>query len=175
MEFYGIAIALHWSGYSLGGNDPLQTGKEAEKVALQFDRLCLCPNAQPLWYCLHDQGPEFGKEFVDLTSSHGIVSVPTKVKNSQANAVLECSNQVVGDMLRTYDFEQLDLGPDDGPDDPLVGYLVVTAFAWCVTHHSCLQASLSKLVFLSQHVFSCALCGQYGIAMTAIAAACELW
>jgi hypothetical protein len=124
----------------------LRIGKEAEVVALEFDRTWLSRYPRPL-RCLHDQGPEFGSEFTDLLASYGIENAPTKVKHPQANAILERSHQVVANMLRTYDFEHVDLGPDDGPDDPLAGYVAAVAFALRATHHSSLLASPGQLVF----------------------------
>ena len=55
---------------------------------------------------IHDNGNEFiGKEFQELLSSYGIKSVPTTVKNPQANALIERTNLNMVDKLRTVTFE----------------------------------------------------------------------
>jgi RNase H-like domain found in reverse transcriptase/Reverse transcriptase (RNA-dependent DNA polymerase)/Integrase zinc binding domain len=124
----------------------LRSGKDAETVALTFDRNWLCRYPRPL-NCVFDQGPEFGSEFTQLLDSYGIARVPNKVKHPQANAILERSHQVVANMFRSFDFENTDLDPDDGPDDPLAGFVSAVAFAMRAAFHSSLQASPTQIVF----------------------------
>jgi hypothetical protein len=79
---------------------------------------------------IHDAGTEFGREFGDLLSSNGIQEVTTTVKNPRANAILERVHGVIGDMLRTYDFENQNFdtfGKDR--QDPFNGFLASVAFA----------------------------------------------
>jgi transposase InsO family protein len=51
--------------------------------------------------CVHDNGGEFlGHEFQQLLAQAGITSVPTTVKNPQANAICERFHTTMADVLR---------------------------------------------------------------------------
>ena len=52
--------------------------------------------------CIHDNGSEFmSQEFQDTLKFYGIQSVPTTVKNPQANAIIERMHQTTATILRS--------------------------------------------------------------------------
>ena len=74
--------------------------KSSKHVSEQFENSWLSRYPRPN-RCVHDNGGEFiGHEFQELLAQMGIVSVPTTVKNPQANAICERMHQTVGDILR---------------------------------------------------------------------------
>jgi hypothetical protein len=88
--------------------------------------------------CIYDQGSAFtSQEFQELLSSYGIVPSPTTVQNPQANSVLECIDQVIGNMIRTSNLSE----------SLWVDLLPAVAFAICGTFHTNLQATPCQLVF----------------------------
>jgi transposase InsO family protein len=73
--------------------------KESITVACSLDQVWLCHYPRPI-DCLHDNGTEFiSTEFQELLQSYGIQSKLTTVKNPQANGILECTHQVIGNLL----------------------------------------------------------------------------
>jgi hypothetical protein len=68
---------------------------------------------------------------------------PTTVKNPQANGILECVHQVLGQMLRT---AELDMADSVTPNDVDV-FLDNTAWAICSTYHTVLKASPDAAIF----------------------------
>ncbi len=65
------------------------------------------------------------------------------IKNPQANAILECLHQVLGQMLRT---SELDMAETITPDNVNV-FLDNAAWAICSTYHTVLKASPSTVIF----------------------------
>jgi transposase InsO family protein len=126
--------------------------KEDEYIAKILDREWLSRYPRPL-VCIHDEGGEFGHEFRELLASYGIQSAPIGIKNPQSNAILERTHQVIGDMLRTYEFEMMDLSMDDGGDNTFDGILSAVAFAFRATYHTSLQATPAQMVFGSDMFF----------------------
>jgi transposase InsO family protein len=120
--------------------------KEDEYIAKVFDREWLSRYPRPL-VCIHDEGGEFGHEFRELLASYGIQSSPIGVKNPQSNAILERTHQTIGDMLRTYEFENMELPLDDGGDDTFDGILASVAFAMRAAYHTALKATPAQMVF----------------------------
>jgi transposase InsO family protein len=121
--------------------------KTAENVALLFDRAWLPRYPRPTTV-IHDAGTEFGQEFSDLLSSYGIHEVTTTVKNPRANAILERVHGVIGDMLRTYDFEhqKLDSWAKER-QDPFDGFLAAVSFAIRATYQTSIGTSPAAMVF----------------------------
>ncbi len=68
---------------------------------------------------------------------------PTKVKNPQANGILECVNQVLGQMLCTV---ELDRANSLTPDEVDV-FLDNAAWAIRSTYHTVLKASPGAAIF----------------------------
>jgi hypothetical protein len=70
------------------------------------------------------------------------------VKNPRANTILECVHGVIGDMLRTYDFENQNLdtlGKDH--QDPFDGFLASVAFAVRAAYQTSIGTSLAAMIF----------------------------
>ena len=68
---------------------------------------------------------------------------PTMTKNPQANAILECLHQVLGQLLST---SELDMAKTITPDDVDV-FLDNAAWAICCTYHTVLKASPGMAIF----------------------------
>lgn len=116
--------------------------KGSDVIADLLERSWLCRYPWPE-QIIYDNGSEFiGPEFQSLIKSeYHINCKPTSVKNPQANAILERVHQVVGNMLRTFELE------DIIEDDPFDG--ILSAIAWAIrsTYHTTLQATPGQLVF----------------------------
>jgi hypothetical protein len=65
-------------------------------------------------YIIYDNGSEFKLNFEYLCETYGIKHKPTTIKNPQANAILECLHQVLGQMLCT---SELNMAETITPDD----------------------------------------------------------
>lgn len=73
--------------------------KTSAHCTMQFINHWLSHYPQPL-RCIHDQGAEFiGIDFQSMLQVNGIQSVPTSVKNPQANAICERLHKTVQDLL----------------------------------------------------------------------------
>ena len=126
--------------------------KDAELVALNFDRVWLSRYPRPA-RCLHDNGTEFmGAEFQELLTSYGIKAAVTTIRNPQANAILERVHQVLGNLLRTMQLSQITSSQDDD-EDPFDGVLAAAAFAIRATYHTGLEATPGQLVFQRDMLF----------------------
>jgi hypothetical protein len=76
-------------------------------------------------------------------SNNGIKHKPTRIKNPQANAILECLHQVLAQILCT---SKLDMAETISPDDVDV-FLDNAAWAICSTYHTVLKASPGVAIF----------------------------
>jgi hypothetical protein len=94
-------------------------------------------------YIIYNNGSEFKLNFEYLCETYGIERKPITIKNPQANAILEHSHQVLGQMLRT---SKLDLAETITPDDIDV-FLYNPAWAICSTYHTVLKASPGAAIF----------------------------
>ena len=75
--------------------------KTSAHVATRFYEMWLSRYPRPL-RCIHDNGSEFtSQEFQDTLTFFGIQSVPTTVKNPQANAIVERMHQTTATILRS--------------------------------------------------------------------------
>ncbi len=92
---------------------------------------------------IYDNGSEFELHFEYLCESYGITGKPTTVKNPQANGILERVHQVLGQMLRTAEFDMAD---SVTPNDVNV-FLDNAAWAICSTYHTVLKASPGAAIF----------------------------
>ena len=94
-------------------------------------------------HVVYDNGSEFKLHFQFLCQTYGITRKPTTVKNPAANAILERTHGVIGNMLRT---ANLDKGTTVTEDD--VGDFLSNA-AWAIrsTHHTVLNASPGAAIF----------------------------
>jgi hypothetical protein len=82
-------------------------------------------------YIIYNNGSEFKLNVEYLCVTYGIKRKPTRMKNPQANAILERLHQVLAQMLRT---SELDMAETITPDDVDV-FLDNAAWAVCFTYH----------------------------------------
>ena len=66
---------------------------------------------------------------------------PITKRKPQANAIIECVHQLIGNIVRTFDVKNLDR------DNPWGGKLASTMFDVRATYQTTLQASPMQLVF----------------------------
>ena len=89
-----------------------------------------------------DRGSEFMAEFAKMVKEdYGVTKRPITARNPQANAIIERIHQTIGNILRTFDIEEVD------KDDPWSGILAATMFAVRATYHTTTQATPMQLVF----------------------------
>jgi hypothetical protein len=116
--------------------------KTSKGTAKILDQTWFCHYPRPK-RCISDNGNEFlGKESQELLQSYGVKSVPTTVKSHQAYFV-ECVDQTLGNMLRSYELEDHDFDYQD----PWSQILANCAWAICSTVHSVLNATPTQIVF----------------------------
>ncbi len=123
--------------------------KISERIARLFNktRLSRYPRCR---YIIYNNGSEFKLNFEYLCKTFGIKRKPTTIKNPQANAILECLHQVLGQMLRT---SELDMAKTITPDNVDV-FLDNTAWAICSTYHTVLKASPGAAIFGRDMLFN---------------------
>ena len=99
----------------------------------------------------YDRGSEFiGHEFKTMvTNDYGIKVKVSTTRNPQSNSIIERIHQVIGNMIRTFDLENVD------EDDPWGGILAATSFAVRSTYHTTLKATPpGQLVFGRDMIFN---------------------
>jgi hypothetical protein len=116
--------------------------KGSDVIADLLERSWLCRYPWPE-EIIYDNGGEFiGPEFQSLIrDEYHIKCKPISVKNPQANAIIERVHQVIGNMIRTFELQDID------EDDPFEGILSAVAWAIRSTYHTTLQATPGQLVF----------------------------
>ena len=83
----------------------------------------------------YDRGGEFlGRKFKNslIGNKYGIKNNPASPGNPQVNAIIEGIQQVLGNLLRTYNLQETYLYYSD----PWMGILAAAAFAVCSTYHT---------------------------------------
>ncbi len=128
-------------------------GKESSIVEEIFNKISerIARLGKKMWlsryprcrYIIFNNGSEFKLNFEYLCETYGIKRKPTTIKNPQANTILECLHQVLGQMLRT---SELDRAKTITPDDVNV-FLDNAAWAICSTYHTVLKASPGAAIF----------------------------
>ncbi len=108
--------------------------KTSERIARLVNKMWLSryPRCS---YIIYDNGGEFKLNFEYLFVTYGIKRKPTTIKNPQANAILECSHQVLAQMLCT---AELDMAETITPDDVDV-FLDNKTWAICSSYHTVLK------------------------------------
>jgi hypothetical protein len=101
-------------------------------------------------HIIYNNGSEFKLNFEYLCVTNGIKRKPTKIKNPQANAILECLHQVLAQMLHT---SELDMAKTITPDNVYV-FLGNVAWAICSTYHTVLKASPGAAIFGHDMLFN---------------------
>ena len=99
-----------------------------------------------------DKGSKFtGHEFNHMVlHDYGIKCKPITVRNPQANAIVERIHQVIGNIIRTFDLENIYLDKKD----PFKGVLAAAAFAVRSTYHTTLKKMPGQLVFGHDMIFN---------------------
>jgi hypothetical protein len=92
---------------------------------------------------IYNNGHEFKLHSRALCKTYGIKHKPTRIKNPQANAVLECIHAVFINMLRT---AKLDMAKLVNITDINI-FLADAAWAIHSTHHIVLKASPGAAIF----------------------------
>ena len=89
-----------------------------------------------------DRGTEFMGEFAKMARmDYGLKRKPITTRNPQANAIIERVHQTIGNILRTFETDELD------ESDPWSGILAATSFAVRATYHTTTQTTPSQMVF----------------------------
>jgi transposase InsO family protein len=89
-----------------------------------------------------DRGTEFMGDFAKMAQTdYGVKRKPITVRNPQANAIIERIHQTLGNILRTFDYDELD------EKDPWSGILSAASFSVRATYHTTTQATPMQIVF----------------------------
>jgi hypothetical protein len=94
-------------------------------------------------YIIYNKGSEFKLHFRSLCDTYRIKHKPTSVKNPQANAILECIHDVLGNTLST---SKLDMAESVKTSDIDV-FLSDAAWAVRSTYQTVLKASPGAAIF----------------------------
>jgi transposase InsO family protein len=78
-----------------------------------------------------------------IKEDYGIKRKPITARNPQANAIIERVHQTVGNILRTFRLQNIEVDKDD----PWTGILSATMFAMRATVHTTLQLTPMQAVF----------------------------
>jgi hypothetical protein len=116
--------------------------KDCETFMDTFHNTWLCRYPQPI-IVTSNNGGEFKSVFKEMCDNLGIKFRPTTSYNIQGNSIIEIICQVMGNMLRAFEFEERDLDPVNPGDE----ILQACAYAIRTTYHTILQASPGKLIF----------------------------
>jgi hypothetical protein len=92
---------------------------------------------------MYNNGSEFKLYFRALCKTYGIKRKPTRIKNPQANAILERIHAVFTNMLHT---AELDMAKLVNASDINI-FLADAAWAICSTHHTVSKASPGAAIF----------------------------
>ena len=118
--------------------------KRAISIANIFEQVWLSRYLRPSLITF-DRGNEFiGDKFKNTCKKeHGIKTKPITVKNPQANAIIERVHQVIANMMRTYELENVYMDKKD----PWSGISMAAAYAVRSTYHATLHATPGQLMF----------------------------
>jgi hypothetical protein len=117
--------------------------KEAVTIANLVEQTWLSRYPWPT-QVIFDRGSEFMGEFARMVQKdYGVKRKPITMRNPQANSILECIYQTIGNMIRSCQVGQLELDEED----PWSGILAAVMFATRATYHTTTQATPAQLVF----------------------------
>ena len=117
--------------------------KDTLTVAHALDHAWFSHYPRPV-ECAHDNGSEFvGIEFQEMLQSYGVKLKLTTVRNPQANGILECTHQVIGNLLCSTRLMSQDLSTLDAQQE------LLAPVTWAInsTYHTTLQATPGQLAF----------------------------
>ena len=113
----------------------------ADLVANQVELAWLTRYPLPTKVIL-DRGKEFMADFKSMIEKdYGIKVRPITTRNPQANAILERVHQTIGNIIRTFKIQQMDLDNEN----PWEGILSSTMFAIRYTVHTTTQQTVPQL------------------------------
>jgi transposase InsO family protein len=117
--------------------------KRADTIANTIEQTWLTRYPRPS-NIIYDKGSEFMAEFgTMITEDYGILKSPITTRNPQANAILERIHQTIGNMIRTFELNEIELDEKE----PWNGILAAVMFATRATYHTTLKATPMQLVF----------------------------
>jgi transposase InsO family protein len=114
--------------------------KSADEIINVVDQAWLSRYPWPT-KVISDRGGEFMKEFSESLEEYGIKKKTITTRNPQANAILERAHQTIGNIIRTFDFEDLD------EEDPWSGIISAAAFALRATISTTTEKSPMQMVY----------------------------
>ena len=115
--------------------------KSADEIIKVVDQAWLSRYPWPT-KVISDRGGEFMAEFKEeLAKGYGINKRTITTRNPQANAVLERVHQTLGNIIRTFSFEDLE------EEDPWSGILSAAAFSIRANVSTTTEKSLVQLVY----------------------------
>ena len=127
---------------------PIKT-KRADYIANVIEQTWFTRYPWPSQVIL-DRGTEFMAEFTSMIEEeYGVTKKPITKRNPQANAIIERVHQTLGNMIRTFSVQSMEL--DD--KNPWDGILSAVAFAVRATVHTTTRASPSQLIFGRDAIF----------------------
>jgi transposase InsO family protein len=119
------------------------TNKSAITVAEAVEQTWLTRYPRPS-QLTYDRGSEFLGEFAKMiVNDYGIIKKPLTTRNPQANAIIERIHKTLGNMLRTFELNEIEV-PEDQPWN---GILAAIMYAIRATYHTTLKATPTQLVF----------------------------
>ena len=117
--------------------------KETLPVAHTLDRAWFSRYPRPV-ECIHNNRSEFvGIEFQEMLQSYGVKSKLTTVHNPQANGILECTHQVIGNLLHSTRLMSQDLSMLNAQQELLA--LVTWAINSTFSHYTSSNAWTTRI------------------------------
>jgi hypothetical protein len=93
---------------------------------------------------IYDRGSEFLGEFAAMiVKDYGIIKKPISARNPQANSILERIHKTIGNMIRTFELNEIEVSEEE----PWKGILAAIMYAIRSTYHTTLKATPMQLVF----------------------------
>jgi hypothetical protein len=124
--------------------------KQADEVANAVETTWLSRYPWPQEVTF-DAGTEFKAEFRKMIEEdYHIKAKPITIRNPQANAIIERIHGVVGDMIRTFNVNEL----DNAHNHPFEGFVASICWAVRSTYHTTLNATPGQLVFGRDMIFN---------------------
>ena len=114
--------------------------KSADEIINVVDQAWLSRYPWPS-IVISDRGGEFMKEFSSSLEEYGITKRTITTRNPQANAILERVHQTIGNIIRTFSFEDLE------EEDPWSGIISAVAFSIRATVSTTTEKSPMQLIF----------------------------
>ena len=108
---------------------------QANEIQAAFDDVWLSHYPRPQ-YLGYNNGNEYKKEFEQMRRNYRMQKRTSLEYNPQSNGIIERVHQVIGDMLRTFELEEMELDEND----PCGPFMSAVGFAVRSTYHTTLEA-----------------------------------